>query len=242
MILTDIEHVPRQREKDVTGESDKILHNLEFKWQGVVPMYEGERFNSISHLVGAVAALAGLVVVVVVAAQQGDPWKIVSFSIYGTTLFLLYTISTLYHSLQGKAKRIFRKLDHLSIYFLIAGTYTPFTLVTLRGAWGWTIFGIIWGLTLFGIVLETLPQKGNRILSVVVYVLMGWLVLVALKPLLEALPLAGFVWLLMGGVFYTGGLAFYLFDEKVRHFHGIWHLFVLAGSVSHYLTILLYVA
>ncbi|HCB14793.1 MAG TPA: hemolysin III [Gammaproteobacteria bacterium] len=205
-------------------------------------MYEGERFNSISHLVGAVAALAGLVIVVVVAAQQGDPWKIVSFSIYGTTLFLLYVISTLYHSLRGKAKRIFRKLDHLSIYFLIAGTYTPFTLVTLRGVWGWTIFGIIWGLTLFGIVLETLPQKGNRILSVVVYVLMGWLVLVALKPLLEVLPLAGFVWLLLGGVFYTGGLVFYLFDEKVRHFHGIWHLFVLAGSVSHYLTILLYVA
>lgn len=205
-------------------------------------MYEGERFNSISHLVGAVAALTGLVIVVVVAAQQGDPWKIVSFSIYGTTLFLLYVISTLYHSLRGKAKRIFRKLDHLSIYFLIAGTYTPFTLVTLRGVWGWTIFGIIWGLTLFGIILETLPQKGNRILSVVVYVLMGWLVLVALKPLLEVLPLAGFVWLLLGGVFYTGGLVFYLFDEKVRHFHGIWHLFVLAGSVSHYLTILLYVA
>ncbi|HPF59183.1 MAG TPA: hemolysin III family protein [Candidatus Competibacteraceae bacterium] len=205
-------------------------------------MYEGERFNSISHLVGAVAALTGLVIVVVVAAQQGDPWKIVSFSIYGTTLFLLYVISTLYHSLRGKAKRIFRKLDHLSIYFLIAGTYTPFTLVTLRGVWGWTIFSIIWGLTLFGIILETLPQKGNRILSVVVYVLMGWLVLVALKPLLEVLPLAGFVWLLLGGVFYTGGLVFYLFDEKVRHFHGIWHLFVLAGSVSHYLTILLYVA
>jgi len=205
-------------------------------------MYEGERFNSISHLVGAVAALAGLVVVVVVAAQQGDPWKVISFSIYGTTLCLLYAISTLYHSLRGRAKQIFRKLDHLSIYFLIAGTYTPFTLVTLRGVWGWTLFGIIWGLALVGIVLETLPQKGNRILSVAVYVLMGWLVLVALKPLLEALPLAGFVWLLLGGIFYTGGLVFYLFDEKVRHFHGIWHLFVLAGSVSHYVTILLYVA
>ena len=205
-------------------------------------MYEGERFNSISHLVGAVAALAGLVVVVAVAAQQGDPWKIVSFSIYGTTLFLPYAISTLYHSLRGRAKRIFRKLDHLSIYFLIAGTYTPFTLVTLRGAWGWTIFGIIWGLTACGIVLEALPQKGNRILSVIVYILMGWLVLVALKPLLAALPFAGFIWLLLGGIFYTGGVAFYLFDEKIRHFHGVWHLFVLAGSVCHYVTILLYVA
>jgi hemolysin III len=205
-------------------------------------MYPGERFNSISHLIGAVAALAGLVVVVVIAAQQGDPWKIVSFSVYGTTLFLLYTISTLYHSLRGRAKQIFRKLDHLSIYLLIAGTYTPFTLVTLRGFWGWTLFGVIWGLAIVGMALEALPQKGNRILSVVVYVLMGWLVVVALKPLLAALPFAGFIWLLLGGIFYTGGLVFYLFDEKVRHFHGIWHLFVLAGSVSHYLTILLYVA
>ncbi len=205
-------------------------------------MYEGERFNSISHLIGAVAALAGLVVAVVVAARQGDPWKIVSFSIYGTTLFLLYTISTLYHSLRGRAKRFFHKLDHYSIYFLIAGTYTPFTLVTLRGGWGWTIFGIIWGLVVLGVVLESLPQKGNRVLSLVVYVLMGWLVLVALKPLLQALPGAGFAWLLAGGLFYTGGLVFYVFDEKVRHFHGIWHLFVLAGSISHYVTILFFVA
>lgn len=205
-------------------------------------MYPGERFNSISHLIGAVAALVGLVIVVAVAARQGDPWKIVSFSIYGTTLLLLYTVSALYHSLRGKAKRIFRKLDHLSIYLLIAGTYTPFTLVTLRGVWGWTIFGIIWGLALFGIVLEFLPQKGKRVWAVVVYVLMGWLVLVALGPLLQALPPQGFFWLLLGGLFYTGGLVFYCLDDKVRHFHGVWHLFVLAGSASHYLTILLYVA
>ena len=205
-------------------------------------MYKGEWFNSISHLIGAVAALVGLVIVVVEASLQGDPWKIVSFSVYGATLFSLYTISTLYHSLQGRAKRIFRKLDHMSIYLLIAGTYTPFTLVTLRGVWGWTIFGIIWSLALFGLVLEALPQKGGRILSMVVYVLMGWLVLAALKPLLAALPAAGFFWLLLGGIFYTGGLAFFFFDEKVRHFHGIWHLFVLAGSISHYLTILFYVA
>lgn len=205
-------------------------------------MYRGEWFNSISHLIGAVAALAGLVIVVVVAARQGDPWKIVSFSIYGATLFFLYTVSTLYHSLRGRAKRIFRKLDHYSIYFLIAGTYTPFTLVTLRGPWGWTIFGVIWGLVVVGIVVEALPQTRNRILSLGVYILMGWLVLLALKPLLAALPWAGFVWLLVGGLFYTGGVVFYLFDEKIRHFHGIWHLFVLAGSVSHYVTILFYVA
>ena len=205
-------------------------------------MYKGERFNSISHLVGAVAALAGLVVVVVAAAREGDPWKIVSFSIYGATLFFLYTVSTLYHSLRGKAKQFFRKLDHYSIYFLIAGTYTPFTLVTLRGGWGWTIFGVIWGLTVLGIFVESLPQGGNRSWSVLVYVSMGWLVLVALKPLLAALPIAGFWWLLVGGCFYTGGLVFYFLDEKVRHFHGVWHLFVLAGSVCHYLTILFFVA
>ena len=205
-------------------------------------MYHGERINSISHLIGAVAALAGLIVVVVIAAEQGDPWKIVSFSIYGAALFLLYAISTLYHSLRGRAKRIFRKLDHLSIYLLIAGTYTPFTLVTLRGVWGWTLFGVIWGLAVIGMALEALPQTGNRRLSMVVYVLMGWLVLIALKPLLAALPLAGFAWLLLGGLCYTGGIAFYWFDEKIRHFHGVWHLFVLAGSLCHYLTILLYVA
>lgn len=205
-------------------------------------MYPGEWFNSISHLVGAVAALVGLVIVVAVAAHQGDPWKIVSFSVYGVTLFSLYTISTLYHSLRGRAKRIFRKLDYWSIYFLIAGTYTPFTLVTLRGAWGWTLFGMIWGLALGGLALEALPQRNHRFLSVGVYVLMGWLVLVALKPLLAALPLAGVLGLLLGGMFYTGGLVFFFFDEKVRHFHGIWHLFVLAGSVCHYLTILFYVA
>lgn len=204
-------------------------------------MYKGERFNSISHLFGAIAALAGLVIVVVMAARQGDPWKIVSLSVYGTTLFFLYTVSTLYHSLRGQAKLLFRKFDHYSIYFLIAGTYTPFTLVTLHGGWGWTIFGIIWGLAVLGILLEALPQGKNRVLSVIIYVSMGWLLMVALKPLLAALPRTGFWWLLLGGCLYTGGLVFYFFDEKIRHFHGIWHLFVLAGSVCHYITMLFFV-
>ena len=204
-------------------------------------MYQGERFNSISHLIGAIAALVGLVVAVVVAARQGDPWKIVSFSVYGTALLFLYTVSTLYHSLQGKAKQVFRKLDHYSIYFLIAGTYTPFTLVTLRGSWGWTIFGIIWGLALLGILLEALPQGKNRVLSVVIYVAMGWLMIIALKPLLAALPRTGFGWLLLGGCLYTGGLLFYFFDGRIRHFHGIWHLFVLGGSVCHYITLFFFV-
>lgn len=204
-------------------------------------MYKGEKFNSISHIIGAVAAAAGLVALVVLAARQGDPWKIVSFSIYGTTLLLLYTFSTLYHSLRGKAKRIFRKLDHHSIYLLIAGTYTPFTLVTLRGAWGWSLFGIIWSLAAFGIALESMPRKGPRILPVVIYLVMGWLCLIALEPLLQTLPENGFAWLLAGGIFYTVGVAFYALDDRVPHFHGIWHLFVLAGSISHYVTIFFYV-
>jgi hemolysin III len=200
-----------------------------------------EQFNSISHLIGAVAALAGLILLVVLGARQGDPMKIVSFSIYGTTLLLLYSFSTLYHSSRGKAKEVFRKLDHHSIFLLIAGTYTPFTLVSLRGSLGWSIFGVIWGLAGLGIVLESLPRRRRRVLAVVVYLFMGWLCLIALKPLFRVLSLAGFTWLLLGGVFYTAGVIFYIFDKRVRHFHGIWHLFVMAGSISHYCAILFYV-
>ncbi len=204
-------------------------------------MYHGERFNSISHLAGAVAALAGLVILVVLAAHRGDPWKVASVSIYGTTLLLLYVFSALYHSLRGKAKKVFRKLDHQSIYLLIAGTYTPFTLVTLRGDWGWSIFGAVWGLAVLGMILDSLPRKGQRVLPVAIYLLMGWLILVALEPLLRALPAAGFAWLLAGGLFYTVGVVFYALDDRVRHFHGVWHLFVLAGSLCHYFTVFLYV-
>jgi hemolysin III len=204
-------------------------------------MYHGERFNSITHLVGAVAAAAGMVALVVLAARQGDLWKIVSFSVYGFTLLLLYTVSTLYHSLHGRAKEIFRMLDHNSIYLLIAGTYTPFTLVTLRGVWGWSLFGVIWGLAAFGIVLDSLSKKGLRIIPIIIYLIMGWLCVIAIKPLLELLPENGFYWLLAGGIFYTVGILFYVLDEKFSHFHGIWHLFVLAGSISHYITIFFYV-
>ena len=205
-------------------------------------MYRGERFNGITHLVGAALALAGLAVLVTVAARQGDPWKIVSFSLYGATLFMLYGFSTLYHSLRGRAKAIFRRFDHLAIYLLIAGTYTPFALVTLRGGWGWSLFAVIWGLAVVGMALEYLPRKGPRILPVVIYLGMGWLALVALRPLWQALPLMGFVWLVVGGLCYTVGVVFYSLDEKLRHAHGIWHLFVLAGSISHYLAIYFYVA
>ena len=205
-------------------------------------MYYGERLNGGTHLIGTALAAAGATVLVVLAARAGDPWKIVSFSIYGATLFALYTLSTLYHSFRGKVRRVFQKLDHCSIYLLIAGTYTPFTLVTLRGAWGWSLFGVIWGLAALGIAQEAWLGKGARILSLVIYVLMGWLSVIAVKPLLAALTPAGFAWLAAGGLFYTGGIIFYALDEKLRHGHGIWHLFVLAGSASHYLAILLYVA
>jgi hemolysin III len=205
-------------------------------------MYHGERLNGISHLLGTVLAAAGLALLVVLAARQGDPWKIVSFSLYGTTLFLLYLVSTLYHSLRGRAKALFQRLDHLAIYLLIAGTYTPFMLVTLRGVWGWSLFGVVWGLALTGMALEYLPRKGARILPVVIYLAMGWLALIALGPLLAALPFMGLVWLFGGGLLYTLGVLFYALDTRLRHGHGIWHLFVLAGSVSHYLAILYYVA
>jgi hemolysin III len=205
-------------------------------------MYHGERFNSYSHLIGALLAVAGAVVLIVIGALQADVWKIVSFSIYGASLVLLYSFSTLYHSTRGGAKRLFQKLDHNAIYLLIAGSYTPFTLVTLRGPWGWTLFGVIWGLAAVGMLQESLLGKRTRTLSLVIYVLMGWVALVAVVPLIEALTPAGFAWLAAGGVIYTLGIAFYLYDEKFKHWHGIWHLFVVAGSAVHYVAILLYVA
>ena len=199
-----------------------------------------EKFNSITHLIGAVAAFAGCVVLLVFASMQGDPWKIVSFSVYGTTLFMLYLFSVLYHGLQGDAKKIFRRLDHLAIYLLIAGTYTPFALVTLNGNGGWALFATVWALALIGMIIEFLPQK-KRVIPVIIYLVMGWACVAVLNPLLEALPMAGFWWLLAGGLFYTSGIVFYALGKKIVYLHGVWHLFVLAGSVCHYLTVFWYV-
>jgi hemolysin III len=204
-------------------------------------MYYGEKFNALTHLVGAVLALAGAVVLVVLAALGGDPWKVVSVSIYGVTLVLMYTFSVLYHSLRGRAKNVLRELDHQSIYLLIAGSYTPFCLVSLRGAWGWSLLGVVWGLAALGGLQELRPKNGARILSVVIYVLMGWVALVALVPLLKALGTGGFGWVAAGGLFYTIGIVFYALDSRLAHAHGIWHLFVMAGSVTHYVAILRYV-
>ena len=205
-------------------------------------MYHGERFNGYTHLAGAVLALAGATVLVVLAALKADPWRIVSFSVYGATLILLYLASTFYHSTRGRAKSIFRRLDHCSIYLLIAGTYTPFALVTLNGAWGWALFGAVWGLGVVGIAQECWLARGARLASLAIYVLMGWLAIVALVPLYDALAWKGMAWVVGGGLVYTAGIAFYLFDERIRHFHGVWHLFVMGGSAAHYIAIVVFVA
>jgi hemolysin III len=193
-------------------------------------------------MAGAVLAVLGAVALIVPAAEQGDPWKIVSFSVYGAMLLALFMASTLYHSSRSPAKKLWCKFDHCAIYLLIAGSYTPFTLVSLRGGWGWGLFGTVWGLALLGIVQEIWLAKGPRILSLVIYVVMGWLALIAIGPLLAVLKLEGFLLLALGGLLYTIGIGFYATDHRLRYGHGIWHMFVLAGSACHYFTVLLYVA
>jgi hemolysin III len=205
-------------------------------------MYHGERINTITHLIGAALALAGVVILVVKASLQGDPWKIISFSVYGVTLVALYSFSTMYHGIRGKTKAIFQKIDHAAIYLLIAGTYTPFTLVTLRGTWGWSLFGVIWGLALVGILQEILLTAKRRILSVIIYLLMGWFIVIAIRPLARVLPAGGMAWIIAGGLSYTLGVLFYVLDKRIHHGHGIFHILVLIGSACHYVTILLHVA
>jgi len=204
-------------------------------------MYHGERFNGYTHLAATFLAAAGAATLITLAALKGDATRIVSFSVYGAALFLLYFVSTMYHSLRGRAKNVFRKLDHSAIYVMIAGTYTPFSLVTLRGAWGWTMFGAIWALAVIGIVQELCIARGARVLSLVIYVLMGWLAVIALGPLYHALSWHGMAWVVGGGLIYTIGIVFYLYDERFRHWHGIWHLFVVAGSAVHFTAMVLYV-
>ncbi len=198
--------------------------------------------NSITHGIGAGLSIAGLVVLIVSAARLGDPWRVVSFSIFGASLIMLYVISTLYHALHHPgAKHVFKILDHASIYFLIAGTYTPFTLVSIRGAWGWTLFGIIWGLAIIGIVFKAIFINRMKRLSVAIYILMGWLVVIAIKPMMTHVPIEGMIWLAIGGVLYTLGVIFYRL-KSIKYMHTVWHLFVLGGSMCHFFAILLYVA
>ena len=206
-------------------------------------MYPGERFNAISHLVGAALAVSGLSILMTLAVVQGSVLKALSFGVYGATLVLLYGFSTLYHAVRTPhVKAVLQRLDHHAIYLLIAGTYTPIALVTLQGTWGWTLFGLVWALAVAGMLQEHLLGRRTRKLSLLLYALMGWLVVIAWKPLTQALPAGGMAWLLAGGLAYSAGVYFYVQSHRVRHGHGIWHLFVLGGSLCHFLCMLLFVA
>ncbi|MCB0221367.1 MAG: hemolysin III family protein [Chrysiogenetes bacterium] len=197
--------------------------------------------HAITHGVGAALSVAGLTLMVALAALHGDPWRITSFAIYGATLFLLYLSSTLYHAIPSpKAKHVFKVLDHVSIYLLIAGTYTPFLLVTLRGTVGWVLFGAVWSIAIVGIVLKVFAIHRFKKLSLVAYLGMGWICMAAYRDLAHSLPHMGVVLLILGGVFYSGGVIFYVWD-RLPYNHAIWHLFVLAGSITHFFAILLYV-
>ena len=201
-----------------------------------------EVFNASSHGLGTLLSVTALVLLVVFSAMTGEAISVVSCSIYGVSLVLLYTASTLYHAIaRPKLKAVFKIMDHASIYLLIAGTYTPFMLVTLRGAWGWSIFGVIWGLALIGLVFKLFFTGRYEFVSVAMYILMGWLVVVAIRPLIDALPFAGLVWLVAGGLCYTVGVIFYAIDHRYTFAHFVWHLFVLAGSICHFFAILFYV-
>ena len=198
--------------------------------------------NSITHGVGAGLSIAGLTVLVVLAALQEDVWRLISFSIYGSTLVILYLASTLYHSFQNpRVKRFFQICDHSAIYLLIAGTYTPFLLVSLRGPWGWSLFAVIWGIALLGIGFKALFIHRFHVASTLGYILMGWLGVVAIRQMLESVPAAGLTWLAAGGVLYTIGVIF-LAIRHIPYNHTIWHFFVLGGSLCHYFAVLVLLA
>ena len=207
-------------------------------------MYYSEKFNSITHLVGAVLAFMGLGSLLTVAAQQDNVLLTIGFTTFGLTLVMLYSFSTLYHSFETPfLKRVFQQLDHISIYLLIAGTYTPFMLVTLVDGNGLWILAAVWGLAAIGITLELSLKKRNEALQIIIYLVMGWLVIIDFDELRMLLPKAGVYWLTVGGIAYTIGVIFYVLDHKnlLKHSHGIWHLFVLAGSILHFVSIILYV-
>lgn len=197
--------------------------------------------HAITHGVGILLSIAGLAVLVAASAVYGNAWHIVSCSIYGATLILLYTASTLYHGIPSpSAKRILRQIDHAAIFLLIAGTYTPFTLVNLRGGWGWTLFGLVWGLAIAGMILELATRQRFRRLSIGLYLGLGWLVLIAIKPMMANVETGGLVLLLVGGLCYSLGVIFYVL-KKIAYHHAVWHLFVLAGSIFHFMAVFFYV-
>ena len=203
---------------------------------------ECEIFNGATHLAGALLAFAGLLFLIFRGIRSGDPWKLGSFVVYGGMLLALYVISTLYHVVTGRAKRVFRKLDHLSIYLTIAGTYTPFAVVSLRGPWGWSLLAAVWTLALIGIAQEFLLPRRIEWVSLSLYLGMGWLAVAVFFPMLRAIGPRGMALLVVGGLLYTVGVFFYVLEGRMRHSHGVFHLFVVGGSVAHYIVFVRYVA
>lgn len=199
--------------------------------------------NAISHGLGLVGALIGTPFLILQAVSYGETAFIAGVSIFCATMIILYLGSTLYHALPaGKAKRVFRRIEHSAIYLLIAGTYTPFTFGVLYGVWGWMLFGVVWGLAIFGIALKIFQKQHHLVLSTVLYLLMGWVIVIAIKPLLENLPTAGLLWLIAGGLSYTAGVVFFATDSKLKYGHFIWHLFVLGGTTCHFFAVFWYAA
>ncbi len=197
--------------------------------------------NSISHGIGFLLAIAITPILIIAAIPKGTA-AVVGASIFGATMMILYLSSTLYHAFpQSKTKRVFQIFDHGAIFLLIAGTYTPFTLTVLPGAWGWSLFGIVWSLAIFGVVLKSVSGAKTSKLSVALYLGMGWMAVLAVQPLWNSLPAWGLFWLAAGGAMYTAGVLFFVYDHRVRYHHFIWHLFVLAGTICHVIAILAYV-
>ena len=221
-----------------------IKNRISLKDKIKIPHYSlsEELVNAVSHGIGALFSVAALVLTLVLSTWKGNVWGVVSSAIYGGTLIILYTMSTLYHSFKvNNAKRVFRIIDHCSIYLLIAGTYTPYTLVSLRGPVGWTLFGVVWGAAILGIIFNSIDMNKYKIISMISYIAMGWVIVLAAKPLYESIGFSGIFWLLLGGVLYTVGAVFYVIGKKRRFSHSIFHIFVLLGSLCHFFSILFYV-
>ncbi len=211
--------------------------------RGERPQSRGEEIaNGVSHATGLIAALVAAPFLLVPAIRHGSAWTITGAGVFAGTMALLYLASTLYHVVsQSKAKRVFRVFDHGAIFLLIAGTYTPFTLGVLRGAWGWTLLGLVWGLAIFGVTVKVVGGIRHPYLSTGLYLAMGWLIVIAVRPFWLHMPLSGILWLLAGGIAYTGGVAFYA-AERLRYGHFVWHLFVLTGTTCHFFAVLWYAA
>jgi hemolysin III len=205
------------------------------------PQSPGEEIsNAFSHAAALLATLVAAPFLIVSAVRHGNPWKITGSCIFAGAAVLLYLSSTLYHALpNGKAKAVFQELDHGAIFILIAGTYTPFTLGVLHGPWGWTLLALVWGLAIFGVTAKALGGIRHPLLSTGLYLAMGWLILIAIRPLLSKMPLPGFLWLMAGGIAYTAGVAFYA-AKRMRYAHFVWHFFVIAGTTCHYFAVLWY--